>query len=111
MFPDTKSCDLSLCNLWARCRLAILFAFCEPRYKGLACRLTRFGWREEEFHQLLQSGEIWIVSDLLQLWLFHVHDVLSAFRGGGDENYFSDERWAVQRNLLRDHPAEGVTHQ
>src|ERR1700693_3108940 len=69
MFPGPKSCDLSLCNVWARYGLTILFTFCEPRYKSLACRLTRFAWREEEFHQLLQSWEIRIVSDPLQLWL------------------------------------------
>src|SRR5579862_7021437 len=53
MFPGAESCDLSLCNLWTRYGLAILFAFCEPRHKSLTCRLTRYAWREEEFHQLL----------------------------------------------------------
>ena len=50
LFPSTKGCDLSDCDILTGQRLAILLSLCEPSREGLSCRLTRFAWRKKEFH-------------------------------------------------------------
>src|ERR1700719_1999362 len=50
LFPGAKGRDLSDCDILAGQRLAILLSLREPSREGLSRRLTRFAWREKEFH-------------------------------------------------------------
>src|SRR5918998_1101402 len=74
-------------------------------------RLTRLTRSEEELHQYLQSLEVWILENLLELRLLQVHDVLAAFGGRADQEHLPDEGRTVERDLLCHHTAKGKTQQ
>ena len=67
--------------------------------------------RKEELHQHLVAGEAGILEDPPELRLLQVHDVLTTLRGGADQQHLADEGGALERDLLRDHAAEGEAEQ
>src|SRR5688572_29047585 len=81
-FPRAKRRQLSLGNLGTGNGLPFPRTRREPRHESLTRRLTRLTRGEEELHQYLQSLEIWILENPLELRLLQVHDVLAAFGGG-----------------------------
>src|SRR5271163_5097728 len=94
-FPGAKGRNLCHRYVCACKRYAVFFSLCQPACEGLACRLTRLAWREEESHELFQPRDVGIFRNLPQLRLLHVHDVLPSLGSRADEHHFVDQRGAL----------------
>ena len=102
-------------DLWARPGLPIPGACREPRHERLPGRLARLARGKEELHQNPRARKCGVLEDVPEFRFLQVHDVLTACRGGADQQHLAGRSiWmrpsASAKAKVRGHPGDRGGH-
>ena len=107
LLPFAKRGQLSTGNVRSRRWVAIFGALSQPADKHVAGQLARLCWSKENLLHDRVALKASIAEVARENGFFQVHDVLATAGCRADEDHAAETGWSVERDLLRDHAAQG----